>query len=166
MQTKVHWCSVFNSFLCSILKLSKENIKKKSWEKPVLKIWSQIFEEKNLNVWKHVNHTVFLALKQSNIFILKDFCKRTHCPPIVTLALLLFIPLHTTLVFNIKFSDPTIASKFFYICVNLQYTFCHFQTFQRFLARLKHLQPLYSPLQQFQFILKHCQSFRDKSVTI
>ena len=28
MQTKVNWCSVFNSFLCSILEISIENIKK------------------------------------------------------------------------------------------------------------------------------------------
>ena len=29
----------------------------------------------------------------SNIFILGEFCKRTQCPPIVTLALLLFLML-------------------------------------------------------------------------
>ena len=29
--------------------------------------------------------------KKSNNFILREFCKRTHCPPIVTLALLLFL---------------------------------------------------------------------------
>ena len=35
---------------------------------------------------------VILALKKkSNIFILREICKRTHCPSIVTLALLLFI---------------------------------------------------------------------------
>ena len=42
-------------------------------------------------VWKDVIHTVILALKKSNIFILRKFCKRIHCPPIVTLDLLLFI---------------------------------------------------------------------------
>ena len=36
-------------------------------------------------------HTVILAIKKkSNIFILREFCKITHFPPIVTLALLLF----------------------------------------------------------------------------
>ena len=29
--------------------------------------------------------------RKKNIFILREFCKRTHCPPIVTLALLLFL---------------------------------------------------------------------------
>ena len=29
--------------------------------------------------------------RKKNIFILREFCKRTHCPPIVTLALLLFV---------------------------------------------------------------------------
>ena len=38
----LHWCSVFNSFfLCSIFEFSTENIKKRSWDKTVLKIWSQ-----------------------------------------------------------------------------------------------------------------------------
>ena len=43
--------------------------------------------------WKDVIHTVILALRkeEKNIFILREFCKRTHCPPIVTLALLLFV---------------------------------------------------------------------------
>ena len=41
-------------------------------------------------VQKDVIHTVIL--KKSNIFILREFCKRTHCPLIVTLALLLFVP--------------------------------------------------------------------------
>ena len=44
-------------------------------------------------VWKDVIHTVISAFKKSNIFILREFCKRTYCPPIVTLALLLFLDL-------------------------------------------------------------------------
>ena len=43
--------------------------------------------------WSNVIHTVVLAYlqKKSNIYILREICKRTHCPPIGTLALLLFI---------------------------------------------------------------------------
>ena len=33
----------------------------------------------------------FGYLKKTNIFILREICKRTHCPHIRTLALLLFI---------------------------------------------------------------------------
>ena len=40
------WFSI--AFLCSILKLSTENILKKSWDKAVLKMWSQIFGKKTL----------------------------------------------------------------------------------------------------------------------
>ena len=41
-------------------------------------------------VRKDVIHTIILALKnKSNIFILREYCKRTNCTFIVTLALLL-----------------------------------------------------------------------------
>ena len=36
----LHWCSVFNTFVCSIFEFSTENIKKNG-DKTVLKIWSQ-----------------------------------------------------------------------------------------------------------------------------
>ena len=36
-------------------------------------------------------HTIILAKKKFNCFILRKFSKRTHCPCIVTLALLLFV---------------------------------------------------------------------------
>ena len=36
-------------------------------------------------------YTIILALKKSNYFILREFSKRTHCPFIVTLALLHFL---------------------------------------------------------------------------
>ena len=42
--------------------------------------------------WKNVIHTVILAFKKKpKNFVLREFCKRTHCPPVVTLALLLFL---------------------------------------------------------------------------
>ena len=41
--------------------------------------------------WKNVIHTVFLLFnKKSSIFVLREICKRTCCPSIVNLALLLF----------------------------------------------------------------------------
>ena len=41
---------------------------------------------------KDVINTVILSIKKKNMLILRELWKRTHCPPIVTLALLIFIP--------------------------------------------------------------------------
>ena len=43
-------------------------------------------------VWKDVIHMVVWLFKKIKQLYLREFCKRTHCPPSVILALLLFIP--------------------------------------------------------------------------
>ena len=57
-------------------------------------IFLQFFSGVQKCVWKDVIQPVIVAIKKktSNIFILREFCKITHCLPIVTLALLLFLP--------------------------------------------------------------------------
>ena len=42
-------------------------------------------------VWKDVINTVIFVFIYQTFFIFREFCKRTHCPRIVTLALLLFV---------------------------------------------------------------------------
>ena len=49
MQTKVHWCSVFNSFFVFHPEAKHRKHFKKSWDKTVLQMCPQIFEEKNSN---------------------------------------------------------------------------------------------------------------------
>ena len=49
MQTKVHWCSVFNNFFVFHPE-AKHRKHKQSWDITVLKMWSQIFEKKNLKI--------------------------------------------------------------------------------------------------------------------
>ena len=41
MQTKVHWCSVFNFFFC-VLSFSLAEKTFKKWDKTALKMWSHI----------------------------------------------------------------------------------------------------------------------------
>ena len=46
---------------------------------------------------------------KKNIFIPREFCKRTHCPPIVTLALILFICHSLSLEVTAQYSGQLIA---------------------------------------------------------
>ena len=45
----LHWCLVFNTFLCSIFGLSTGNIKQ-NWNKTVMKMWSQNIKNK-CKIW-------------------------------------------------------------------------------------------------------------------
>ena len=49
MKTKVHWCSVFDSFFVFHPE-AKHRKHKKSWDKNVLEMSYQIVEEKNINL--------------------------------------------------------------------------------------------------------------------
>ena len=56
-------------------------------------IFSQFFSGVQQYVWQGVTHTdiFFSSFKIFNIFILREIWKKIHCPPSVTLALLLFL---------------------------------------------------------------------------
>ena len=54
-------------------------------------IFTKIFMGSEVCLERCDSYGNFGFKKKSNNFILREFCKRTHCPPIVTLALLLFL---------------------------------------------------------------------------
>ena len=45
MQTKVHWCSIFDRFFVFCPEAKHRKHLKKSWDKTVLTMWSQSFEK-------------------------------------------------------------------------------------------------------------------------